>query len=332
MATLSVTHPNLLDLAKRQDPDGKIANIVELLAQTNQILADMVWVEGNLIDGHRTTVRTGLPEPTWRKIYGGVQPTKSRTAQITDRTGMMEAYAEIDKALAELNGNRPEWRMSEEKAHMEGMNQDMAQKVFYGNEGTLPEAFTGLAPRFNLSSAPNGDNIIKGGSSDTDNRSIWLIGWSEATCHGIIPKGSIAGLQHRDLGEVTIENIDGSGGRMQAYRSHFRWDAGLCVRDWRYVVRICNIDFSALTADASSGANLPNLMFQAMDCLPEMESVRPAFYMDRHVRRFVRQQVPSAVKASTLKMENVGGVLIETFQGIPMRRCDALAADEALVS
>jgi hypothetical protein len=333
MATLADTHPTLLDLAKRLDPDNKIASIVEMLNQTNEILSDMVWLEGNLVTGHRTTVRTGLPTPTWRKMYGGVQPTKSKTAQITDNCGMLEAYTEIDKALADLNGNSAEWRMSEERPHMEGMNQEICQTTFYGNEGTEPEAFTGLSTRFNSLTAENADNIVVGGGSGTDNASIWLCVWGPNTGHGIVPKGSTAGLQHQDLGEVTIENVDGAGGRMQAYRSHYRWDAGLSVRDWRYFVRAPNIDKSNLTADASgASANLPNLMFDMMDRVPNLSMGRAAFYMSRNTLTFLRKQTAAAVKTSVLTVEQVGGVPVTSFHGFPLRRCDQLAADEALVS
>jgi hypothetical protein len=192
MATLPTTHPTLLDVTKRLDPDGKIDTIAELLVQTNEVLEDMTWTEGNLPTGHRTTVRTGLPTPTWRKLYGGVQPTKSTTAQITDTCGMLEAYAEIDKALADLNGNTAAFRLSEDMAHIEGMNQEMSQTLFYGNEGTEPEAFTGLAPRFNDLAAANSENVILGGGAGADNNSIWLVCWGPNTVHGIYPKGSKA--------------------------------------------------------------------------------------------------------------------------------------------
>jgi hypothetical protein len=151
MATLSTIHPTLMDVAKRLDPDGKIDTIVEILAETNEILEDMVWMEGNLPTGHRTTIRSGLPAPTWRKLYGGVQPTKSRTVQVTDTCGMLEAYAEVDKALADLNGNTAAFRLSEDRAHIEGMNQEFASSLFYASEATAPEEITGFAPRFNLS-------------------------------------------------------------------------------------------------------------------------------------------------------------------------------------
>lgn len=332
MAALSVTNPTLLDFAKVLDPDGKVATIVEILNETNEVLDDMVWAEGNLPTGHRTTIRSGLPAPTWRKLYGGVQPTKSTSVQVTDNCGMLEAYAEVDKALADLNGNTAAFRLSEDRPHIEGMSQEIADTLFYGNEGTEPEAFTGLSPRFNDTTAENGDNIILGGSADTDNASIWLVVWGENTAHGIFPKGSKAGLMHEDKGQVTIEDIDGAGGRMEAYRTHYRWDAGLSVRDWRYVVRIANIEKSALTKDAATGADLPDLMFQAMRLIPNLNAGRPAFYMSRDTATWLGRQTANLTLNSTLTMENVGGKMVERFHGIPVRRVDALAADEALVS
>lgn len=332
MATLSAVNPTLLDLQKRMDPDGSIATIVEMLNETNEVLEDMGWVEGNLETGHRTTIRSGLPTPTWRKMYGGVQPTKSRTIQVTDNTGMLEAYAEVDKALADLNGNTEAFRLSEDRAHIEGMNQEMVSTLFYGNEGSAPAEFTGLAPRFNSTTAENGENIILGGGSGADNTSIWLVVWGPNTCHGIIPKGSKTGLQMEDKGQVTLENVDGNGGRMEAYRTHYRWDTGLTVRDWQYVVRIPNIDLSDLTKNASAGADLIDLMTQALEIVPSLNMGRPAFYMNRTVRSFLRRQIMNKVASSTLTMDTVAGKRVLAFDEVPVRRCDAILNTESLVS
>ncbi len=335
MATLTARNPTLLDLAKAQDPNGKIAQIVEILNETNEILADMTWLEGNLPTGHRTTMRSGLPAPTWRKLYGGVQPTKATNVQVTDNTGMLEAYAEIDKALADLNGNTSAFRLSEDRAHIEGINQELAETIFFGNEDTEPEAFTGLAPRYNSLSAENGDNIIDGGGTGTDNRSIWLVVWGPNTVHGIVPKGSQAGLQFTDMGEVTISDAsEGSNtGRMQAYRSHYKFEAGLSVRDWRYIVRIANIDFSELTPDVTgSSADLSDLMFQAQELVPNLSMGRAAFYMSRCVRTFLRRQTSNKTSGSTLGFRDLGGIKIMDFHGTDVRRTDALAADEARIT
>ncbi|GAB5471748.1 MAG: hypothetical protein Kilf2KO_47780 [Rhodospirillales bacterium] len=333
MATLSTQHPTLADLAKRLDPEGKVDQIVEILAETNEILDQMAWIEGNLPTGHRSTIRTGLPQPTWRKLYGGVQPSRSTTVQVTDNTGMLEAYAEIDKALADLNANSAAFRLSEDRAHIEGMNQEFVSTLFYGNEGTEPEAFTGFAPRFNSFAAENGGNILNGGGSGADNASIWLIVWGANSAHGIYPKGSLAGLKSEDKGQVTIEDVDGSGGRMEAYRTHYVWKCGLTVRDWRYVVRIANIDVSDLNKDPSaSGADLIDLMTQALERVPQLSMGRAAFYCNRTVAAVLRRQTVTKVAGASLAMEEVAGRRVTTFDGVPVYRCEALLSTEAAVS
>jgi len=334
MAALTATNPTLKDLASVTDPDGSIATVVEILAEQNEILDDMAFVEGNLATGHKTTIRSGLPAPTWRKLYGGVQPAKSTSIQVTDNCGMLEAYAEVDKALADLNGNTAAFRASEDAAFLEGMNKEFAQTLFYGNESTEPEAFTGFAPRFNATSAASGDNIILADASPSgsDNTSIWLVVWGPNTCHGIIPKGSKAGLQMSDKGAVTIENVDGSNGRMEAYRTHYRWDVGLTVRDWRYVVRIANIDVSQLTKSGSTGSDLVDCLAQACELIPSFGLGRACFYGNRKVKSFLRRQIASKVASSTLTMDAVGGKHVLAFDGIPFKRCDALVNTESSVS
>ncbi len=332
MAVKSALYPSMLDIANMSDPNGKIALIAEILNETNEANNDMVWMEGNLPTGHMSSIRTSLPSGTWRKMYGGVMPTKATAATVTDTTGSLEAYAEIDKKLADLNGNTNAYRLQQERAHIEGLGQDFTTALFYGDETVNPEQFTGLSPRYNTLVGPqNADNVINAGGVGSDNASIWLVCWAQDKVTGIYPKGSVVGLKHEDKGQVTIEAAPGGGGRMEAYRSHYMHDAGLAVIDWRFVVRICNIDKSNLMADASSGANLPELMFQATELLPNM-SGRCSWYMARDIRTKVRQQATSGTKSSTLSVENVGGKRITMMHDIPMARVDALSADEAAVT
>jgi len=329
MATIGNTNPTLADIAKRLDPDGKIDTIVEMLGETNEILTDMTFVEGNLPTGHRTTVRSGLPGATWRKLNYGVQPDKSQTVPVTDTCGMLEAYAEIDKALAELNGNSAAFRLSEDRAFLESMNQSMADTLFYGDTDVNPERFMGLAPRFDSLSAEDGDNIVAGGGSGSDNTSVWLVVWGPNTVHGIYPKGSKAGFQHSDLGEVTLE--DAAGGKYQGYRTHYKWDSGLVVRDWRYIVRVANIDVSDLTNDASAGADLIDLLTQAVEIPPSLSMGRPVLYANKTIRSYLRRQITNKSNVN-LTLENFAGKPAVAFDGIPVRRCDAILNTEATIS
>ena len=330
MATLSTTNPTLADVASRLTADGKIdPMIVEMLNETNEILDDMTVIEANGFTEHKTTVRSGLPTGTWRKLNYGVQPEKSQTVPVKDSMGMLETYAEVDKALADLNGNSAAWRMSEDRAFVEGLNQTMATTLFYGDSSAAPEKFMGLTPRYNSLSAENGGNIIDAGGSGSDNASIWLVVWGPNTCHTIYPKGSPAGLQHRDLGEHTL--TDAQGGKYQGYRTHYKWDLGVTLRDWRYVVRVANIDVSELTKNASAGADLIDLMTQALELIPNIGMGRPAFYTPRKLRSFLRRQITNKVAASTLTMEEVAGKKVVAFDGVPCRRSDALLLTEARV-
>jgi hypothetical protein len=331
MAALPASNPTLMDLATRTAPDGSIDTmIVEILQQTEEILDDMVWVPGNLETGHKTTIRTGIPEPTWRRLNYGVPQTKSTTAQVIDTCGMLEDYGQVDKALAELNGNSAAFRLTEDKAHIQGFSHKLARTIFYGSEGSDPAGFTGFAPRFNaLSGVESAQNVISAGGAGSDNASIWLVVWGDDRCHGIVPKHSMTGLQHRDLGEDRV--ADAAGNYYQALISHYRWDAGLTVRDWRYIVRICNIDVSNLTKDAASGADLVDYMTQALELVQSLSGGRPAFYMNRRLRSVLRRQIKNA-KNMNLSLDTVAGRQVLNFDGVPVRMSDSLLLTEAAVT
>src|SRR5919109_4200207 len=335
MATLSTGALTLADWAKRLDPDGKVPTIVELLSQTNEILTDMRWIEGNLPTGHRTTVRTGLPAVAWRLLNQGVSPSKSTTAQIDEQAGMLEAWSEVDKDLAQLNGNIGAFRLSEAQAFLEAMNQEMAQTLFYGNAGLAPEEFTGLAPRYSaLTGAGNSANVINGGGSGSDNTSIYLVVWGENTVHGIFPKASKAGIIHEDKGEQIVYSSTGIGSaRMVALVDRFQWKAGIALKDHRYVVRIPNVDISDLIANARAQAKLLNLMAKAVHRIPALSMGSPAFYTNRTVAEMLDIQANDAVKSGGgLTYDVVDGKRITSFRGIPVRTCDQLLETEATVS
>lgn len=318
---------NLFDAAKRFDSEGKIMNLVEIMAQSNEILDDALWVEGNLPTGHRTTIRTGLPQATWRLLNYGIQPAKSTTKSVDDTCGMLEAYAEVDKALADLNGASADWRMSEESGFVEAMNQEMAKTFFYGNTHVQPERFMGLSPRYNaLTGFDASGNVLNYGGTGEKNTSIWLCGWGDNTLHGIYPKGSKAGLQINDLGEQTLQ--DSHGGHYQGYRSHFKWDCGLSLRDWRYAVRICNINTDSFVSiingtKASIGTSLIRIMIAAANKIPSANKAKLAWYMNRDVKTIL--DIMASEKNNVhLSIQNAEGKPVTHFLGIPIRRVDAL--------
>lgn len=333
MATLNTGVLSLMDWAKRLDPDGKVPQIVELLAKTNEILLDQPFMQGNLPTGHRMTMRTGLPTVAWRLINQGITPSKSRTTQVDEACGMLEAWSEVDSELVRLSGDPNGFRFSEAQAFIEAMNQEAASTLFYGNSGTDPEQYTGLSIRYSDTSAPNGRNIIDAAGSGSDNTSIWLIVWGAQTCFGLFPQGSKAGLVHRDLGEGVIETVAGVGGaRMLGFREQYQWKLGLGLRDWRYVVRIANIDVSNLVAE-SSNADLTKLMTKALWRIPAMGMGKAAFYVNRTIGEYLDiQRRADVLSGGQLGYADVDGRRTMMFRGVPIRICDSLLETEDAVS
>ena len=90
MALLGTQALTLSDLQKRVDPDGNIAYIIEALLNANPIMDDIVWKEGNLPTGNRTTVRASMPTPSIRRINAGVARHKSSTRQVQDTCIILE--------------------------------------------------------------------------------------------------------------------------------------------------------------------------------------------------------------------------------------------------
>lgn len=335
--------PNIVNLTKRLDPDGSPAKIAELLTEFNPILEDIPIVEGNLPTGHRTTVRTGIPSPTWRKLNYGVYPTKSTTEQVDDTIGMLEDYGEVDKDLAALNGNTAEFRMSEDTPHLEGMSNTMASTIFYGDTDTDPEKFLGLAPRYGalytggtpeekreaqVNSAYLKNIISAGGTTSDKQTSLFYICWGDSTVHGIYPKGSEVGLSSRDLGEVTL--YDNDGGRFQGYRSHYQWKMGMVVRDWRYIVRVCNIELSDMTDDTAMKA-LYQAMIKAKYAVPQTGKGKGIFYASPGVQAML--DIAAVEKSNAaLGYTNVFGKEMLSFRGTPIKGCSAILETEAVIS
>ena len=338
MATLSTSNLTLADWAKRSDPDGRVPIVAELLSQSNEILDDCVFKEGNLPTGERVVIRTGLPSVYWRALNQGIPNSKSTTAQVDEACGILEARSEVDKDLAMLNGNTAQFRLSEDTAFLEAMNQTQAETMFYGNPGTDPKKFLGLAPRYGDLSADNAVNILDAGGSGSDNASVYLVVWGDQTVYCPFPKGSKAGLTHEDLGEQTVYNSDGT--RLQAFATRYQWKNGLVVKDWRYVVRICNIDISDLLASsntqtAAASTNLVKLMARALYRIPNMAMGRAAFYMNRTVHSGMsiaaldKSQNVLSIQEGLSQFGSAQSYL--SFLGVPLRRVDALINSEARV-
>jgi len=337
MATLNNNYITLADLANELKDDGDVvSDIIEILKDTNPILDDIPWVQCNNGTKHLTTSRSGIPTATWRKLYQGVMPQKAANTQVEDTCGMLEAWSEVDSKLLEISGNGAQVRMNEAHAFIEGMNRQQAETIFYGNTAVNPERFMGFAPRFSDKSAENGGQIIDAGGTGSDNTSIWMIVWGPRTSHGIYPKNLKSGLTREDKGKTTKELPDGS--LFDVHREKFNWECGLTVRDWRYVVRVANIDVSEMIA---GNIDMFALLRKGYWKLKQRQIAggKACIYANADVLEALDAQcTPTAATSSTsssgnvrLRYTEVEGKEVMSYRGMPIRESDALLSTEARV-
>jgi hypothetical protein len=331
MATLGATFVDLIDVYKQQDGEGNFVPVIEILSEMNPILQDAIAVECNKGTRHLHTVRSGLPDVSWGKLYQGIPNSKGRTAQVEDTTGFVEGLSTIDTRLLDLSTNEGAVRMSEAMGYLEAMNQEVASKIFYGNTASDPEEFMGLAPRFNDLSASNGNQIIDAGGTGSDNTSIWFVSWGDNQCQLLYPKGTQAGVQREDMGKQRL--LDGSSNAYYGMEEKFTWHVGLAVKDWRYVSRIANVDVSDMQAGSVA---LYDFMRKAYWQLQSrrVPGGNLAIYCNRDVMEALdalNTNAGASDNFTRLKPLEVEGQEILTYRGIPIRETDAIVNTEARV-
>lgn len=351
MAVLGTNVPTLADIAATMGADGNFdSDRVNLLMQTNEMLQDMVWKEGNLPTGHKTTLITGLPTVGFRRFNEGVALSKSTSSAIEEGSAMLEGFFQVDRGLAIMSGDINQYRLDESGLFMEAMNQTLQTYMLYGNAATLPESFTGFASRYNTKSGNIGGQIVDAGGTGTDNTSIWLIGWGPSV-FAMYPKNSVGGLHHEDVtvnrtqmaggpSDAMIGDVlqDSNGRNFMGYRDHFLWNCGLVVRDYRAVARIANIDISDLVAGNVSAADIIKLMVVAYYRIPTnlRKNVgkagfgRPAWYVNPTIKAALHLQALTKASAQ-ITLSTIEGAEVLTFLGIPVREVDQLLNSEARV-
>ena len=330
MSLIGNTYLTLKDKFAQKE-DGKIATaIVDMLATSNALIEDAVVRECNEGSTHKTTVRNGLPEVEFRKFYQGVNCSKGEYTQITDSTGMLEVYSQVDKSLADLEGDTQQFRMNEAQAFLESMNNTVQENIFYGSKATNPAGFDGLSVRYNkISTDPKsiGYRVLDAGGTGSDNTSIWFITWGDLHTHLLYPKGSQMGLNHTDKGAQTA--TDNNGNMYEVYRDHFKWDIGLTVRDFRSTARIANIDVTKL--DTDDAADLLKLMVSAYHRIKRFAKTgNTVIYCNETIETYLHFQAMNKANVK-LSVDEAMGRPVVNFLGIPIKCVDQIRNNEKKV-
>lgn len=314
--------------------DGRPNDVIELMDQENTILDDILWREATDYDGHRTALRVKLPTVYWRRLYRGIDVSKSQVTVVKDPVGMLEGRSVIDAKLLQIHQSQAKaYREQEARAFMESMREELATAIFYGDIKDDPDGIHGLDPRYTFSDAPN---VVDAGGTGNNLTSMWGVVWGDNEVTGIFPKDSPAGLQHKDLGEDDVYDED-----RRAFRGVsdlYEWNVGLSVRDWRCVVRIANIDTTKLELSKGEAGfiDLHRLTIKAKNMIPASKRPRMKWYVNQDVMTAIEMQATDAGNVTLVyRTEDArsGGPLFKSYtvadlHGNPVRQNDAILSTE----
>ena len=125
---------------------------------------------------------------------------------------------------------------------------------------------------------------------------------------------------------------------MLVYRDQFTWKMGLALIDWRYCVRAANISKAALVADNNS-PDIIKLLSRMLDRIPDDSGVNLTFYCNRTLFSWLRIQAlakSNNILAIVDALDQFGNPVTNRkrmeFDGIPIKRCDALLTSESQVT
>lgn len=339
---------SLLDWSRQKNPDGSIsATIAELMSQSNEVIQYGVVQEANGNMSDTIIQRVGLPVASYRRFGEGVVAGKSNYAQITEATSLMETRFEIDAELLKQGGDPGRILLNERIGLTEAMIEKQHQTLFYGDATQNPAAFSGLSARYSsISGAASGGNIVDGGGTGSVNASMWLLNFGPRTMYFNFPRGAAGGLKHEDLGEYQATITTGLGQKqLRVHGEKLTWYMGLSLPDWRYNVRIANVDTANLKSQVGAAALL-DLMTDALYRVPTIGmpssttgnpyttlalTGRHVWVCNRTLRNALHKQATARVNTQ-LTFEDFEGKKLLQFAGIPIINCDQLVNTETQVT
>ena len=313
MSALTSTY-SLVEQAKRIDPSGNQAKIVEVLNRNvGQVLAEAPWMPSNDIWTHKTTRRGTLPSGSRRKLNQRITQSVSRTTEIMDVIEMIEDYSDVDVALADSMPSTAMFLAGEVDAFIEGLGQTIVSDIFYGDSNEDPDGMHGLAARMGTA---DGRFVIDEGGTGGDVTSIYIVNWSADTAHLLYPKNMMSnlGVQHTNKGQVTSET---SSGLIEVYRDHFVIRCGLSIRHPRAIGRLANIE-SAGTSNTFDEDNLIKLVNNMVI------GAGARIYVNETVstQMQIRLKDKNNVNYTMDQGDGLSAMPLMRFQGIPIRKID----------
>lgn len=318
---------SLVELSNRMQ--SKKLQDVLLKFSENEILTDLRWKEANGGTRHKESTFDDLPQGEFGPLGGFYGSGKATARQVEEDVAHMKLFSKVPVDIARNSGNPARYRKQEDEAVVEGLSEQAAEVIFYGNHDTDVWQPQGLANRLNALSMAN--VLDAGGTSASDGlTSIWVIKQDPRSFFGIYRQGIPAGLNVRDLGEEA--DIDTSTGKeRRVYKTLFEWEMGFMIRDPRVVYRIANVPVPDSDLDETAFAAWNHLLVRILNTIPKRNAGQMRIYCNADV--LTQLDIMQLTRGNmNYTPASPDGKIPAAYRGVPLRRVDALLSTEDEVS
>ncbi len=339
------TNLTLAELVRREDPDGGLADIVDVISQTNAIVMDATWIRCNDGSSHQHTRVVTEPTGAERMFGQGVQREAGVTEVVNEPTTIMSGFSEPDSSMLR---QQPEgWeaaRTKEDAFFINGLTKTFASRIFDGNRTTNPLQIQGINNRSDynaLSSAYVFDNAGGNASATANKTSIYFIQFGEKMVNWIYPRNMAPEMTEnspitmRDFGEqLVLDPLNTSNtAKYPAFQSWFELLWGIDIADPRMIKRVVNISTSNI--DGVDDFSFDEEVM--IDAFNELENggMGAVIYCNRTIKAQMMKRANekgNAVFTADTEGEGPFARPVVRFWGIPVREVAQITNVQATVS
>lgn len=312
------TYHTLVELAKRTDPKGNSAELINILAEKNPMLEEAHWEEANDLNSHEFTQIITEPSAGWGRINKDIPFSAGRTKQVVEPMGTLVDAFKIDDRLLAKAPNASDYLAKEAKIHLEALGKRAHAALLYGNRGADPDGITGFMTRYN--SLSDTDSIINAGGSGADVASILVVKWGRDGAYLAYPREFGRFIREEGPKQQWLTEAGGAAGGYYAEIMTWSMSLGLCIAKPKNVQRICNIETSG-----SSNIFDPDDLVTALDRLDSTDGA--VIYVPRAIYTQMNINLMNKSNTAYTREEEWGRPVLKFF-GVPVKVCDQMLTTE----
>lgn len=333
----------IMEMLRRETPDKRAADLIDIISETNAIIADATWRMCNNGTFHQDTRIATRPSGDKRAYDQGVAPEAMVTETALEPTVMHAGISQVDtkKAQHSVLGVAG-FRNQEDGAFAVGLTEVLASDIFDLNNTTDPRNFVGINNRSDynsLSSSYVYDNAGGAASATSNKTSIYFVQWGGKKVNLIHPRNDAPGamggdtpIARKDFPERLITDANDSTKQYPGYETWFEIAYGLFIHDPRTIKRIANISTSNIDGVDDFSFD-EDLMIEAVTDM-EFNGQGAVGYCNRTVWAQMWKRANEKGNA-TFTQEGVEGPFagrVLSFSNIPMKRVDAITNAQAQIA